>query len=208
MNSQPPENKDEDKKHKDFVVNIVQYLQNKHGIVFFINSLDYHTLCDWYDKRIPIGIVKESIAAVAERWKAKNKKIFSFSNFRYEVRKNFKSFLQLDVGSNAVQEAGVEKKNEFEEIEAFFNDYPEELAELRQGFEAVFQQLKNGENLELAPLHHKLADLFKADSELKLKTEIFMKNLAPELRKPEIEQRYKLNYLINKFNIPDFQDSL
>jgi len=190
----------------DFVIKIIQYLENHYGITFFITTKDFDALYNWWEKRIPIGLIKESIAKVVERWTAKNKEIYSFSNFTYEVRKNFKDFLQLNVGIETREEETAEGKNEFEEIDNFFNNYPDELAELKADFETIFQQLKNKESFDLESLNQKMPDLFKEDSELNLKTSVFMKSLSPELRKPEIEQRYRLNYLINKFNIPDFAE--
>lgn len=193
---------------KDYVIKIIQYLQFRHGIIFFITSKDFDALYNWWHKRIPLHIVKESITAVVERWGGKNKKIHSFSNFRYDVRKNFKNFLQLQVGSdtgNQDTDTGKEEeKGEFREIEHFFNHYPEDLNELKEEFETIFKHLKNQESVELKAVHQRLTDLFKDDNELNLKTSIFLKNLSPELRKPEIEQKYRLNYLLNKFKIPDF----
>lgn len=188
----------------DFVIKIIQYLDNRCGIVFFITTKDFDILYNWWEKRIPIGIIKESMVKVVERWTAKNKKIYSFTNFGYEVRKNFKNFLQLNVGGETGEEE--EQENELTEIENFFRDYPGELLDLKEGFEIIFQRLKNKESFHLDELHRRLLDLFKDDSELNLKTGIFMKSLAPELRKPEIEQRYRKNYLLNRFHIPDFEN--
>lgn len=189
----------------DFVIKIIQFLENHYGITFFITTKDFDALYNWWEKRIPIGLIKESIAKVVERWDAKNKEIYSFSNFTYEVRKNFKAFLQLNVGIETGEKETAEAGNECEEIENFFNNYPDELAELKADFETIFQQLKNKESFNLDRLYQKMLDLFKEDSELNLKTSVFVRSLSPELRKPEIIQRYRLNYLINKFNIPDFK---
>jgi hypothetical protein len=191
---------------KDFIVQVIQYLQNKYGIIFFITSKDFDVLYHWWEKRIPLRIVKESITAVVERWKEKKREIRGFSNFRYEVKKKFNAFLQLSIGSarddeNSPPPTG---KTQADEIENFFNHYPRELIELRQDFEAIDSKRKNNEQVDLTGVFAKLSEIFKEDQELAVKTNIFLKNLSPVLRKPEIEQRYRLNYLINKFNIPDF----
>ncbi|UCH98145.1 MAG: hypothetical protein JSV88_15190, partial [Candidatus Aminicenantes bacterium] len=137
-------------KDKDFVIKIIQYLQNKYGIIFFITTKDFDTLYRWWEKRIPIRIVKEAVTNIVERWTEKKKKIYSFSNFNYEVKKIFKAFLQLDVGSergdNETQTK--EDKNQFEEIEYFFNHYPEELSILREDFENIYRKIKNEENID------------------------------------------------------------
>ena len=191
---------------KDFIIRVIQYLQNKYGIIFFITSKDFDVLYHWWEKRIPLRIVTESMTTVVERWREKNKEIRGFSNFRYEVKKKFNAFLQLNVGSESDEEStsSPKEKTQADEIENFFNHYPRELIELRQDFEKIEAQRKNKEPVDLTGVFAKLLDVFKEDQELEVKTGIFLKNLSPVLRKPEIEQRYRLNYLINKFNIPDF----
>lgn len=195
-------------KDKDFVIEIIQYLQNKYDIIFFITPRDFDVLYNWWEKRIPLRIVKESIINVVDRWKEKGKNINSFANFSYEVKKNFKAFLQLSVGSekseNEIQTP--EEKDPFEEINHFSKNYPDQLTPLKEEFDNIYQKIKNNEgvDVELTRTHEKLVNLFKDDNELNLKVRIFLDNLSPVLRKPEIEQRYRLNYLINKFNIPDF----
>jgi hypothetical protein len=193
---------------KDFVIEIIQYLQNKYDIIFFITPKDFDVLYNWWEKRIPLRIVKESIINLVDRWKEKGKAINSFANFSYEVKKNFNTFLQLSVGSekNENQTQNPEEKDPFAEINHFFNNYPLQLTPLKEEFHNIYQQIKNNENIdaELTCTHEQLVNLFKDDKELNLKVKVFLDNLSPVLRKPEIEQRYRLNYLINKFNIPGF----
>jgi hypothetical protein len=191
----------------DFVIKVIQYLENTFGIRFFITPKDFDVVYRWYEKRIPIHIVKESMANVVERRTQKNKKISGFSNFYYQVKKNFETFLQLSVGaeSEAPQVDSKVDENPFEEIENFFKNYPEELISLKEDFETLSRQIKNKENVDPAPVYKKLADLFAEDEEINLKVTIFTRSLAPELRKPEIKNRYRINYLINKYHIPDFE---
>lgn len=191
----------------DFVIKVIQYLENTFGIRFFITPKDFDVVYRWYEKRIPIHIVKESIAIVVERRIQKNKKISSFSNFYYQVKKNFETFLQLSVGaeSEAPQVDSKVEKNPYEEIENFFKNYPEPLIPLKEDFEILFRQMKNKETVEPAPVYKKMVDLFAEDEEINVKVTIFTRSLAPELRKPEIKNRYRINYLINKYHIPDFE---
>jgi len=137
------------------------------------------------------------------RWEAKKKKITSFSTFYYEAKKNFKIFLELNVGAEVREEKG----EAYEEIETFFTHYPEQLLDLKEDFETAYGKLKAKESLEIQPIHEKLLRLFENDEELNLKVEIFVRNLSPRLRSPEIKKKYRLNYLLNKFNIPDFTHS-
>ena len=184
----------------DFIIKIIQFLELKFGISFFITTMDFDTLYKWWEKRIPFKIIEESISNVINRWNLKKRKIYSFSNFSYEVRKNYKGFLELNVSVGKREE----EKEEYDKIEKFFNNYPEELKELKKEFEDIHKMYKNKENIDINNIKEKLLSLFKENNELNLKTQIFLRSLAPALRKPEIEKRYRINYLLNKFKIPDF----
>lgn len=186
----------------DYIIKVIQHLESKHGLVFFITSSDFNVLYRWWEKRIPFRVIEESLGSVVRRWTEKKKQIHSFSNFYREVKKNFKAFLELSVGAEGRQERA--KENEYEEIEQFLADYPAKLLEIRGEFESVFKQLKAGEALALDTLHEQLLAMFADDRELDMKTELFRKNLAPELRTAEIERRYRLNWLKNRYHIPDF----
>ncbi len=184
----------------DFIIKIIQFLESKFGISFFITTMDFDTLYKWWEKRIPFKIIEESISNVINRWNLKKRKIYSFSNFSYEVRKNYKGFLELNVSVGKREE----EKEEYDKIEKFFNNYPQELKELKKEFEDIHKMYKNKENIDINNIKEKLLSLFKENNELNLKTQIFLRSLAPALRKPEIEKRYRINYLLNKFKIPDF----
>ena len=184
----------------DFIIKIIQFLESKFGISFFITTMDFDVLYLWWEKRIPFKIIEESISNVTIRWNLRKRKIYSFSNFSYEVRKNYKGFLELNVSVERKED----KKEEYDKIEKFFDNYPEELIKLKKEFEDIHKKFKNKENIDIDNIKEKLLNLFKHNKELELRTQIFLKNLSPELRKPEIEKRYRINYLLNKFKIPDF----
>jgi hypothetical protein len=94
----------------------------------------------------------------------------------------------------------------YADIEEFFANYPPGLRKLKSDFKKVYLQLKNREDFEMECIHEKLLSLFLQDEELNLKVKIFLKNLSPELRTPIMEKKYRLNFLINKYKIPDFTD--
>lgn len=193
----------------DYVTRVILYLDYTFGIRFFITPKDFDVLYRWFEKRIPLSIVNESIANVVGRWKEKNKTVNGFSNFYYEVKKNFDAFLQLNVGAH-VGEPQTDRSavDEYAGVERFFEDYPARLVSLRADFEELFRKVKNKEGIDPAPVYQKLVELFKEDDELSIKVAVFTRSLAPELRRPEIENRYRLNYLLNKFRIPDFDLSV
>ena len=184
----------------NYIIKAVQYLQNNHGVSFFITSRDFDIIYRWWEKRIPADIIKNSISKVVERWKSKKKKIYGFSNFSYEVKKNFKVFLEMGIGEEVEEKRIDDQKT----VKNFLKNFPEELMELKPDFKEIIQKHKKGEITKPDSLYEKLLNLFEKDRELNLKTEIFIKGVSPELRKPDLKKRYKLNYLMNKFNIPDF----
>lgn len=194
-----------------YITRVIQHLDFQYKLSFFITPKDFDTLWNWSEKRIPMRVIRESFAAVIERWNAKNKPVTSFTNFKYEVRKNFKAFMELSVGSDNVvpQSAGKgteppAEENRFAEVERFMAGFPELLEPLREKFQAIYQDLKQERELELEPLHRQLLAMFKDNEELNVKTAVFLKNLDPKIRKPELEERYRLNFLLNKFRVPDF----
>lgn len=183
----------------DYIIKAIQYLEYNFNIHFFITTRDFDILYNWWEKRIPMEIINESISNVVKRWRLRGKNIKGFSNFSYEVRKNFRRFLELSVGSEKKQE-----KEKYFEIKKFFRSFPPELAVLKKDFERVFRKLKREQDISMEKINRKILDLFQDDNELKLKTRIFIKSLAKELRGAEVEQKYRLNYLKHKFGIPDF----
>ncbi len=219
------------------MVRIIQHLQITHGISFFITPLDFNTLSDWWEKRIPISVLKESIDNVVERRKKRGKPVQSFSSFYHEVKKNFTSFLQLSVGvsddsklpnqprpgdspgsGDAVEAV---EYDEFAELTHFLENFPTPLAPLKEEFQKVFQQVMSKGNTGeegvekvgdvdeaeagIEGLNRKLVELFAGNEELEVKVKLFTQNLAPPLRKPEIENRYRLNFLLKRFNVPDLE---
>ncbi|MGE5342981.1 MAG: hypothetical protein ACM3SY_16015 [Candidatus Omnitrophota bacterium] len=195
---------------EDFFTKIILHLQFKHKLNFFISPKDYDVICRWWDKRIPIQVITASIDHVISRRDEKQKKVSGFSSFYYEVKKSFQAFLQLNVGNENrdTQPPEMQTEPETTPLEHFLDHFPDPLLSLKDDFHTLNGQLKNA--IDDAPpaiantLIQKLVDLFREDPEITLRTEIFLKNLAPSLRNPEIENRYRFNYLKNKFHIPDF----
>ena len=81
---------------------------------------------------------------------------------------------------------------------------PAELAGLTGEFQALAESVARGEEVSMDPLHRAMLDLFENDDDLNLRTEIFLKNLAEEIRRPEIVRKYRINYLYHRFRIPEF----
>jgi hypothetical protein len=184
----------------DYIIRVIQFLESQFAIRFFISSKDFDVLYRWWEKRIPFSVVRRSLSRVVERRLAKNKPITSFAAFSHDVRQEYNSFLSLSVG-RARPEG---EPGEHDEIKAFLRRFPEGLEFLKRDFEQLAAERLAGHAVDAAPLHEKLLGHFQNDAELNARCSGFMKNLAPALRRPEIERKYRLNYLLHRFSIPVF----
>jgi len=180
-----------------YIIRVIQYLDRRHGLRFFIGSRDFDVLYRWWEKRIPEAIIRESLDRVVERGRRRSRMPRSLSSFSAEVRRGYDSFLALNVGG-----ARPEPEDEHAGMKAFLAALPPELEFMRDDFKALFVKLQRGETPEADPFEEKLLARFAADSELNAKTAWFLNNLAPPLRRPEIARRYRLNFLSGRFAIP------
>ncbi len=181
----------------DYIIRIIQYLDQRHGIRFFISSKDFDVLYRWWEKRIPAAVIRESLDRVVARSQARQRPPVHFTAFSNEVRKNYQSFLDLSIGRERSEPA-----DEHAEIRNFLAKFPPDLAFMRSDFETLFSRLLQDEEIDPQALHEKLLGHFLNDGELNAKSAWFLQNLSPHLRRPEIERKYRLNYLLGKFAIP------
>jgi hypothetical protein len=181
----------------DFIIRVIQYLDLRYNIRFFIVSRDFDILYRWWEKRIPETVIRESLDRVVERRRRLGKPLDRMSVFSGEVRRQHQSFLSLGIGRQRT-----EPDEERDAFAAFLADYPPALEFMRKDFEAYSRGLLQGKAPDAGPLREKLLARFQDDGELNAKTAWFLKNLEPQLRRPEIERTYRLNYLSGRFAIP------
>jgi hypothetical protein len=184
----------------DYIVRLIQYLDVRHHIRFFITSKDFDVLYRWWEKGIPQAVIREAIDRVAERGRKRQHAPAGFSAFATEVRKGYQSFLSLGAGAGRP-----EPQDPGAAVDRFLAQLPPELEFAAAELAALFAARRRNEPGGLAALEEKLLARFGDDSELNAKTAWFLKNLAPALRRPEIERRYRLNYLWGKFGIPSIE---
>lgn len=87
-----------------------------------------------------------------------------------------------------------------DEVAAFLERFPEDLAPLQADFRRFYETRADAERKALIDA---LLALFAGNDELEAKTAHFLQNLQPKLRTPETERTYRKNYLAGKFNIPE-----
>jgi hypothetical protein len=170
----------------DYIIRIIQFLDRQFAIRFFVSSKDFDVLYRWWEKRIPFTVVSAALSRVVERRLLRNKPVASFSVFSRDVRLDYQSFLSLNIGRERT-----EKQGERNEIETFLNNFPEALDFLKADFALLDAERLKNNTVDAGPVHEKLL-------------RHFLKNLALDLRRPEIEKKYRLNYLLHKFSIPSF----
>lgn len=181
----------------DYIIRIIQYLDMRHHIRFFITSKDFDVLYRWWEKEIPEAVLRESLDRVVERGRRRHQPPGRFSAFSYEVRKNFQSLLQLGVGGRRREDGDPHAA-----FAAYLAHLPPQLEFARDDLATLFAKRRLGETADPGPLEEKLLERFRGDDELNAKAAWFLNNLAAALRRPDIERRYRLNYLWGKFGIP------
>ena len=181
----------------DYIIRIIQYLDQRHGIHFFIGSRDFDILYRWWEKRIPEPVIRAALDRVVERHRLQGKPLSRFSVFSSEVRRDFRSYLSLDIGRPRSEPA-----DEHAGIKKFLAQFPPALEFMKGDFAAFFARVMRGEAPDAAPLQEKLLAGFQDDGELNAKAAWFLKNISPPMRRPEIERKYRLNYLSGRFAIP------
>lgn len=188
----------------NYIIRIINYLDTKYKISFFISAVDFDTLYGWRIKRIPMNIIFESIDNVVKRHLKRGRKIDGFKRFSYEVRKNFNNLMELKVADNSSQNFQTDNTDE-EIFNTFIDNLPNEIKDLTDDFKKLFYE-KNRETKQnrLDMISKKLLKNYEPDKDLELKTKKFLMNLNPKIRTEEMENKYKLNYLFSKLSIPDF----
>ncbi len=184
----------------DYIIRVIQYLDRRHGIRFFIGSRDFDVLYRWWEKRIPEAVLHESLDRVVERRRRLKRPLERFSAFSHEVRRQYQSFLSLDIGRQREEPADAHA-----DFRSFLEKFPPALEFMRCDLETLFQRLLRGEAPLAGPLQEKLLDHFRDDGELNARTAWFLKNIDPRMRRQEIERKYRLNYLLGKFGIPTLE---
>jgi hypothetical protein len=103
-----------------------------------------------------------------------------------------------------VLEGDAQRESE-DDLKAFMDHYPPELSVVKHIFQDFYARRAGITDQTLDKLWNEILTLFKNDTELVTRSRIFMKNISRELQSAELERRFRINYLINRFNIPDLE---
>lgn len=185
----------------EYIFRIIDYLFENHGMNFFITSKDFDILYNWWEKKIPEDLIRKSIDKIHKKRESKGKKIDSFMNFSYEVKKNLAHKFDLNINQENVTIINDPK----ELSKRFYENFPEGLKEFEKKFRILKDVSEEKRGMLLEDIYDMLIKKYHNDEEMNIKTEIFMSNLPAAMRKPEIVRKFQVNYLNRRFNIPDLE---
>ena len=161
---QPPDMSD-----YDYVIRVLQFLDERYGIRFFISTRDFDVLYHWWEKRIPVDIVERSVTAVVDRFRKRGKPVRQMESFAYEVRKNYRGFLTMETS----RARRLDESDPLAPFRRFLDDFPEEIGLLKPDFQKWLQQLTAGKPFDPDPLYEKLLIFYQDDGELNAKVRVF-----------------------------------
>lgn len=186
-------------KAKEYVLRLTKRFYRVLPNHYFVTTIDFDTLYTFFERRIPMSVIIEALNNYTQRRNLKK-----IAGIKWEVERVFCTFLQLSVGRHDNDNPEPEPATIDNHFEQFFNKFPLQLEPLKHDFQELYRKIKAGGRVSLKSLEYKLLNLFKKDEDLNLKVKIFNRDLAPELRTPAMENRYRLNYIYNRFRVPDF----
>ncbi len=179
----------------DYLINIMNYVNLYHGLNLKVSNKDFDTMYRWWEKRIPLKVVKKAIDIAIE---SKKNKIKSFTGFNYRVRKEFELFLTFSLGDRKEEQT---KANTESKIKQFLDNIPDIIRDLKPLFIQYYKDFNKEIKIKI---ENTLIERFENDNELNIKTKLFSNNLSKSIINDDLIKRFRVNYLINKLSIPEF----
>ncbi len=188
---------------REAIVRVIDFLDRRLAIRFFVTPHDFHLAWHWWEKGIPWRVVEEALLEVAARQQKRGKKPTGLRPFAAEVRKRYHEFLELRVGEGQREEKEIDP---WDPWVAFLDRLPEPLIPFRGGFEALVTALKESRVHSAPALKQQILDSLVGDAELEARTAVFVKQLAPELRRPALLGTFRWNLICQRFAIPPWPE--
>lgn len=184
----------------EYIIEVIDIFRSDYNLNFFISPADFDILYRWWEKGVNLSIIRHSIENVVRRWRKRNRRINSVTNFSYEVRKNLKISRELNVNVNP-EETKTESVEE--NIKNFLSDFPVNLEELKGDLREFISNRKRRNKTQLSKIYGRLIKLHCDDEELKIKKELFFRNISSSLKTVDLEKKYILNFLKRRYRFPD-----
>ncbi|HNX98800.1 MAG TPA: hypothetical protein PKK12_14080 [Candidatus Aminicenantes bacterium] len=184
---------------REQIVHVIDFLDRRLGIRFFVTPHDFHLAWHWWEKGIPWRVVEEALRAVCARWEKRGKKPDGLRPFAAEVRKRYREFLELRVGEGGREEP---ESDPLAPWNSFLEAFPEPLTPFRQRFADLVAALRENRPWSDGGLKGEILATLEGDGELAARTEVFVRQLAPELRRPALLATFRWNLVCQRFAIP------
>jgi len=184
---------------REQIVHVIDFLDRRLGIRFFVTPHDFHLAWHWWEKGIPWRVVEEALLAVGARWEKRGKKPDGLRPFAAEVRKRYREFLELQVGEGGREEPETDPLAPWD---AFLEALPEPLAPFRPRFTDLVAAMREHRPWDGGELKGEILAALERDGELAARTEVFVRQLAPELRRPALLATFRWNLICQRFAVP------
>jgi len=185
----------------DYFITIINYLDFQCRLHFIIGSNDFDLIYNCWQKQIPLPIIFRAINKIVNRKRAQNKKISNFGAFSYQIKKEFKNYLESNIGLN--EEGVIAKKSDSEDPWQDCQKLIEEKFPQLQALVLRIQCSWQSKNLlSLQENFEELLNQFANDLELQLRCELFQRSISSHQQCSLLLKRYRLSYLINLLKIP------
>lgn len=186
----------------DYVLGLIEAASQNFGLRFFITSRDFDRLFRWWEKGIPEKLVLEALGRVAARKRKKNESLKSFFSCDNEVKKLFAAYREAGVGQ--VSRPQPEADTRHDESGEFFKRPAPELAPFMGKFRRLADAAPDCRSALSRELQEEILRAYENDLELQVQTEMFLRQLAPELRRPDLIRCFQIRFLHKKLGLPGF----
>lgn len=189
---------------RHYIVSVLEMMQREFNLYFMVTPRDFDILYRWFEKRIPLTLIRDCVADVTERRQKQGRAIEGVGTLAHTVRTAFSHHQEKSVGAHSekitAHEPGLKRAE-------FFSEPPSEIKEIVLLFQEGLQKSPPRREAVLA-FHQAVLEKFAGDEELERRSTVFFNHLAPALRSDELLSRYRLNLLISRLGLPDFESEL
>ncbi len=176
----------------DFFISILNFLDFNYQLNLRVGSNDFDLIYSCWEK-----VIYKAINKVVERRKATKKTVKSFSDFHYQIKREFKNYLESNLGTHDSEEEA--ELDCWQISRSLFQERGGDLLEI---FTAIKSSYENNEQESLKKSLLELLKRFENNQELLLKTELFKRNLSSMMKSEKVIRRFQLSFIINYFKIP------
>jgi hypothetical protein len=154
---------------RHYIVSVIELLQREFNLYFVVSPRDFDILYRWFEKRIPLDLIRGCVTDVQERRARQGKTLDRVGDLAYAVRKAFGQHQDRSVGAHGTfvpaLDVGAQRA-------AFFDHPPPDIETLVSRFsEGLMPQPPLRE--AVLEFHRELLLQFEHDEELERRSTLF-----------------------------------